>query len=243
MRGFGSDLTAVVNCAHGPFFVKAVRNSRGGRRSSIIREKQINPAVQPLSPPLMWTAENEEWIVLGFSEVTGHRADFSPDSTDLATAARLVDAIGDAETPAFTRSWREERWDRFAASPEQAGQFRGTTLVHGDINPSNFVIGAEQSWVVDWAWPTLGAGFVDPACLVVQLVSAGHAPEAAEQWAARCRGWQEADPEAIDAFTLATVRRWDAWVARRPDTDWLRAMRDAAHSWAGYRRVPVGETE
>lgn len=38
-HGASSDLTAIVECENGPFFIKAVRNRPGGRRDSLIRER------------------------------------------------------------------------------------------------------------------------------------------------------------------------------------------------------------
>ncbi|MGX2996136.1 phosphotransferase [Streptomyces sp. JNUCC 64] len=243
VRGFGSDFTGIVSGEKGPFFVKAMRNRDGGRRNSLVREREINPAVRPLAPALAWTAEDEHWIVLGFTVVPGRRSEFAPDSPDLVTVTRLLDEVGRVELPEFTRSWREERWDRFAASPEAAALFRGSGLVHGDINPGNVLIHGEGGWIVDWAWPTRGAGFIDPACLVVQLVASGHRPESAESWASQCAGWREAEREAIDAFAVATENMWRTLVSRRPDVAWLTAMLDAARSWARHRGVGSHGTE
>ncbi|MBW1596595.1 hypothetical protein HPT28_05975 [Streptomyces sp. JJ38] len=239
VRGFGSDLTAMVDCENGPYFVKAMRNREGGRRDSIIREKLINAAVRPLSPALAWTAEDESWIVLGFTVVDGRRSDFSPETADLPIVTQLIERIGNVSLPEIAREWHEQRWDRFTESPEEAQLFRGDALIHGDINPSNLLIGNGESWVVDWSWPTRGAGFIDPACLVVQLVSAGHSAESAEEWASQCKGWQETDPKAIDAFAAATVRMWRTFVERKPEAEWCTAMRDAAQAWADHRSVRV----
>jgi hypothetical protein len=41
-RGFGTDLTAVVEGENGRFFVKAMKNRPGGRRDQMLREKVIN---------------------------------------------------------------------------------------------------------------------------------------------------------------------------------------------------------
>ncbi|MBW1601425.1 protein kinase [Streptomyces sp. JJ66] len=239
VRGFGSDFTAVVGCEKGPLFVKAMRNRQGGRRDSLLREKVINSAVWPLSPALSWSAEDESWIVLGFTVVDGRRADLSPDTADLPYVVQLIDRIGSVPLPGFAHGWHEQRWDRFAETPAAARLFRGDALIHGDINPSNLIIGDAESWVVDWAWPTRGAGFIDPACLVVQLVAAGHTPESAEQWAAQCPAWQEADPKGMDAFAAATVRMWCMVVERKPEAEWCAAMRDAARAWAAHRSVRV----
>ncbi|WP_407565336.1 hypothetical protein [Streptomyces sp. 184] len=84
-------------------------------------------------------------------------------------------------------------------------------------------------------WPTRGAAFIDPAILVVQLVSSGHSAESAESRVSRCTAWAEADPKALDAFAAATVRMNRAVAARKPEADWLRAMTAAAEAWANWR--------
>jgi hypothetical protein len=237
-RGFSSDLTALVECEKGPFFVKAVRDRPGGRRESFLRERAINPFVRPISPSLVWGVEDAGWIVLGFDAVDGRHADFGPGSSDLTRVVALLDRISALPLPGVAREWPETRWDRFAEDEAQAALFSGDTLLHTDINPGNVLLGdAHADHVVDWSWPTHGAAFIDPAWLVVQLVASGHTPAEAESWAARCAGWGDADPAAIDAFAAATVRMHEHYAARRPDETWLGAMTDAARAWAGHRGV------
>lgn len=236
-RGFSSDVTALVDCEKGPFFVKAVRNRRGGRRDSITRERLINPFVCPISPALRWCAEDDDWIVLGFEAVDGRSSDFTPGSPDLPEVVELLNRIGKLDLPEAARDWPETRWNRFAADDTEAELFQGEALLHTDINPSNLLIGSRDTWVVDWAWPTRGAAFIDPALLVVQLVSAGHSAESAESWAAGCPAWAKADPKAIDAFAAAALRMHRAFADRNPDASWLGAMVAAAQSWADHRGV------
>ncbi|MGW2326675.1 phosphotransferase [Streptomyces sp. NPDC001700] len=235
--GFGSDLTAVIECEKGPCFVKAMRNRPGGRRASLIRERLINPAVQSLSPTLLWHAEDDEWLALGFHVVDARRSDFTPASPDLPAVVDLVDRLGDLDLPEVARDWPETRWDRFAAEKAEAELFRGDALLHTDINPSNVILGERGRWIVDWSWPTRGAGFIDPACLVVQLIAAGHTAEAAEEWAAGCAAWANADPSAIDAFAAATLRMNRSRADRYPEAAWLEAMAAAARGWAAHRGV------
>ncbi|MHC0430797.1 protein kinase [Streptomyces sp. O3] len=240
-HGFGSDLTAVVDCERGPFFVKAMRNHPGGRRNSIIREREVNPYVQPISPALRWSTENEEWIVLGFAVVDGRKADFTPGSPDLPAVIDTLIRIGALELPKVAEDWPENRWDRFAADESEASQFRGSSLLYTDINESNIIIGGHDAWAVDWSWPTKGAGFIDPACLVVQLIAAGHNPESAESWAAQCPAWGSASTEALDAFASATLRMNRAVSARKPTEVWLESMAEAAQAWASHRGVAVSD--
>ncbi|WP_433890090.1 protein kinase [Streptomyces sp. CA-111067] len=238
-RGFSAEFTGLIDAEHGRFFVKAVRNRPGGHRASLYREWVINPAVQPLSPAIRWTARDDEWIVLGFEAVEARHARFEPGSPDLPRITGALKEIAHVTVPDEARGWAETRWDRFAGGEAEAGLFRGDTLLHTDINPSNILVGARAVWLVDWAWPTLGAAFIDPAILALQLVAAGHSAESAESWAAHCPGWTDADPRAIDAFAVAQLRMYQGLVERRPDQEWLGAMVTAAREWLAHRSVPL----
>ncbi|MFG3023065.1 phosphotransferase [Streptomyces sp. NPDC048254] len=236
-RGFSSDLTAVVDCARGPFFVKAMRNRPGGRRESLIRERRINAYLGHISPHLLWDVEAEDWSVLGFEVVDGRSSDFAPDSPDLPLVVDVIGEIGRLPLPRIAQDWPETRWDRFASDSSVAELFRGDSLLHTDINPSNFLVVKRRVWAVDWAWPTRGAGFIDPALLVLQLIAAGHTPDRAEKWAEGLTAWREAAPQAVDAFAAANLRMYRAAVGRKPEADWLMAMVDACQAWTEHRGV------
>jgi hypothetical protein len=238
-RGFSSDFLAVVKCDNGSFFVKAMENKPGRRRTSIICERAINPFVRAVSPPLLWHAEDDAWIALGFEAVDGRPSDLTPDSPDMPAVIDLINRLGELGLPTVAQRWRERRWDRFAADEAEAELFRGDALLHTDINPSNMLIGDSGSWVVDWAGSSRGAALIDPAELVMQLVASGHSPESAESWAGRCKAWVNADPKAIDAFAAANVRMFRARARERPDESWFEAMAEATGAWATYRSVTV----
>ncbi|MCS0638345.1 protein kinase [Streptomyces sp. LP05-1] len=239
-RGFGSDFAAIISGEKGAFFVKAMFNRPGGRRGSIVRERLINPHVRPLSPPLLWSADGEGWIILGFAAVEERPLDFRPGSPDLPLAVNLLNRAAALELPDVARDWPENRWDDFARSEDELSLLRGDALLHTDINPSNMTVGNAGAWLIDWAWPTHGAAFIDPACFVVQLISAGHSPESAESWAADCTAWAAADPKAVDAFAVADLRMHRAVAARRPDEGWLAAMVVAAQAWVDHRGIIPG---
>lgn len=238
-RGTASDMTAIVSCESGSFFVKAMRNVPGGRRDQIERERLINPHVLSMSPLLRWHVDEGEWYALGFDLADGRCAEFAPGSPDLPAAVRLLNRVAATPVPDIALNWTETRWDRFTNSDEEIGLLQGSSFLHADVHPNNFIIGAQGNWLVDWAWPTVGAAFIDPSCLVVQLVAAGHSPESAESWAARCEVWEKADPRAVDVFCAATARMWGTQATRFPDAYWLRSMADAAESWATHRHVAV----
>jgi hypothetical protein len=37
----------------------------------------------------------------------------------------------------------------------------GDALLHTDFNPLNILVGPDRVWMIDWAWPTRGAAFID----------------------------------------------------------------------------------
>lgn len=234
-RGFSSDVTALIDCEKGRFFVKAVHNRPGGRRDSIIRERLINSAVYPVSPVLRWHVEDDAWVALGFEWVEGRASDFAPDSADLPVVVDILNRIGELDLPEVAQAWPETRWNRFAVDKAEAALLQGEALLYTDIHPSNLLIGDQNTWAVDWSWPTHGAAFIDPPCLVVQLIATGHSAESAESWASGCSAWADANPRAIDAFAAATLRMNRAFAARNPDAAWLRAMADAAQAWVAHR--------
>lgn len=231
-----TDLTMVLDADGGRVFVKAMRNRPGGRRDQLLREREINPFVREFAPRLLWSAENEDWTALGFEYVTGRQADYSPDSPDLLPVIRVLDRLALNEPPEVAREWRETRWDWWADEGD-AAHFVGNTLLHADMNPDNFLVGEQRVWLVDWAWPTVGAAFIDPALLVAQLVAAHHPVEAAEQQLTHCPAWADADSAAIDAFVIAYARMTRVRAARQPDRPWVSAMADAVGAWARHRRL------
>jgi hypothetical protein len=236
-RGYSSDVTALVDCEAGELFVKAVHDT-GPHTESIEREAKINPYVRSVSPALKWHLRSNGWTILAFEAIAGTHADFTPGSPDLPAIADAVDVIGAIECPKVARDWPETRWDRFT---DQPSLFAGDALVYADINPGNMLVGTDGVSVVDWSWPTHGAGFIDPACLVVQLVAAGHNPAAAEQCAERCTAWQTAEPTALDAFAQATIRMYQHFETRDP-APWRTAMTTAATTWAQHRGLPAPDT-
>ncbi|MFM9444434.1 hypothetical protein [Streptomyces acidiscabies] len=237
VHGDNSDLTAIVDCEKGPFFIKAVRDRPGGRRDSLLRERRIGAALAGISPPLRWSVEADGWLVLGFEAVGGRSADFAPGSPDLPRVVETIERIGRVPLPVFAQDWHETRWDRFASDGSEAELFRGDALLHTDINPHNLLVAGPRMWAVDWAWPTRGAAFIDPALLVVQLIAAGHPPEDAERWASRIPAWHTADRHAVTAFAAATLRMHQAFAARNPDAQWLKAMAEACRLWTAHREA------
>ncbi len=93
-------------------------------------------------------------------------------------------------------------------------------LTHSDWTPDNVLVSEDRAWLIDWAWPTLGAAWTDPACWVLRLMaSGGHTAHEAERQASRLPAFQAADPAHIDLFASANVRLWDE-IAQSSTSDW-----------------------
>lgn len=94
--------------------------------------------------------------------------------------------------------------------------------MHSDWTPDNVLVSDHRAWLIDWAWPTLGAAWTDPACWVLRLMaSGGHTAPEAERHASRLPAFRAADPEHIDLFAKANVRLW-AEVAQSSTSAWTK---------------------
>ena len=92
-----------------------------------------------------------------------------------------------------------------------------------------------KAHLVDWAWPTRGAAWIDPAVWIIRLIDAGNPPNKAEDWAARLPSWSHAPSAAVTAFARASVALWEGVALYSPDQAWQKGMAAAARRWAGYR--------
>jgi thiamine kinase-like enzyme len=110
----------------------------------------------------------------------------------------------------------------------------GETLLHTDFNPLNVLMGDGTARIIDWAWATRGAAFVDPACFLLRLMLSGHTAAQAEAWAAQCDSWAIASDKAINAFAVACARLY-AEIAREDPQPWKGRFAAAAQDWARHR--------
>jgi thiamine kinase-like enzyme len=130
----------------------------------------------------------------------------------------------------------EQRWAAYLDGDAARNLLAGEALLHTDFNPLNILIGAGTAWIIDWAWPTRGAAFIDPACLLLRLMLDGHTAAEAEAWAAQCDSWAAAPGEAIDTFALACARLYGE-IARADPQPWKQCLAAAGHDWARHRNV------
>lgn len=225
-----SDALIVVESGAGRFFVKGMRNLDGGRLDSLDRELSVNAHLDGIAPGLVATLRDATWVAGVFDYIDGAPIDLTTPEGARCLAG-LIDRVADLRLP-VELDWPETRWDRFCDAPEL---LRGRTICHGDPHGNNVIIEPSgRAYLVDWAWPTLGAAFIDATLLANQLICAEHSPQEAEAVVSDIRGWRDADPQAIDAFLLANVRMMEERYART-DAAWIKAVLDAWREWLSYR--------
>jgi hypothetical protein len=150
--------------------------AEGLRRRSATAPRTAGPG-SPIAPRLLWQLDTAGWTILGFEHLHGRPANLAPGSADLPKIADALWRLGDIEVPDLPLRRFEDRW---AGLVDDAALhlLSGKHLLHTDLNPHNILI-AERAHIVDWAWPTLGAAWVDPVCAALWLIAEGHTPPAA----------------------------------------------------------------
>lgn len=234
-EGRNSELAASLDTAKGRVFVKGLRSDHP-RVWTQAREAMVNPYIRHVGPRLLWHVETEGWNVLGFEHVPGRHADYAPGSPDLPKVTEALRRLGATNWPDLPLKRSEERWAGYVDDPEALHLLRGDTLLHTDYSPLNVLIAGDAVRIVDWAWPTRGAAWIDPACLVLRLMAAGHRPADAQTWASRVPAWADAPREAVDTFVLISLRMWDE-IATDDPQPWKQRMKAMVLEWAAFRQL------
>jgi hypothetical protein len=224
--GSAAQLTATLETASGKVFVKGVRLDHP--RADLGRiELKVQHWLPHVAPRLCWQLEDDQWLLMFFEHVSGRHADLGFGSADLPLIAATLTDMSNVHQPDLPVLPIEQRWARFG-STEDLERLRGDVLVHCDLTAANILVD-DRIRVVDWAWPTLGAAWLDTAFLVTRLIQAGHQPVAAEHWAQQIPAWATATNEAIAVFIAA--RRA---LGERHGRDQII---DAVDRWAAFRQT------
>lgn len=233
LAGQNSAIAALLDTDAGRVFVKGLRTEHPMAVAQR-REMAVNPYVSPLSPQLLWHTEADGWTLLGYQAAAGQHADYTPGSPDLPKVVDVMRRLASVWCPALPQLKRaEKRWAAYM-NPADLSLLHGDTLLHTDYAPDNVLIDGDQVRLIDWAWPTLGAPFIDPCCLIVRLIFAGHTPAQAEASVAAAEAWRHAPARSIDAFAAALSKMWDEIASTAPSA-WKRQMAAAAYAWREHR--------
>lgn len=165
-EGYNSEVSVIVHTDDGATFVKG-RQADHPRVWTQKIEREINPAVQPVSARIKWSVQSDVWDLNGFEPLPGTKADYSPGSADLPKVVDMLRRVQEIPCPAAEVKQAEHRWRHYTDKPDLLA---GAGLLHTEWTPGNVLIG-ECAYLVDWAWATKGALWIDPACWVVWLIA------------------------------------------------------------------------
>lgn len=220
--------------------VEAGDDSAQMYRSEARTSVQLPPGIP--SPTLRASLETEGWFVMVFDDVDGRHPrldDHDERAAVLATVEtlrRLLTPNPITDVPTFAEAYgpRLNAWQQFAAQGPPADldgwsarnlarlashdaawptHVAGTTLLHTDLRPDNMLRCADGNVVVvDWAWPCVGASWIDLAALVPSLLAADVDPNPI---LAAHPATRDVEPVAIDAFLCGLLGYWER-ALRRP---------------------------
>jgi hypothetical protein len=232
--GANSGIAATLHTADAILFVKGVPTDHPQTRTQQ-REVAINPYLPPSCPRLLWRVQTAGWDLIGYEHLAGRHADYTPGSPDLPLVAHALLEVQHTPCPDIDLKRAEDRWSGYAG-PADVAQFAGTTLLHTDLAPHNLLV-ADRAHLIDWAWPTRGAAWIDPAVLILRLMESGHTAPAADIWAREhFTSWASAPRASVAAFSRANARTWDE-IARSDPQKWKRTMAGLAHEWVTHWRA------
>ncbi|GAA2608607.1 hypothetical protein SMC26_28925 [Actinomadura fulvescens] len=232
-EGLNSAVAVILRTESGAVFMKGLRKDYP-RRWTQDMEASINRAVRHFSARLLWRLRSEDWDLLGFEVVDGRHADYSPGSSDLAAVADTMSELGKVPSPDVQIKLAEDRWRKYVTVPEDVLLLQGDRLLHTDWNNVNVLMSRGRAYLIDWAWPTSGAGWIDPACWITRLMAVGHTADSAEGVVRNVPAWQAAPPEGLRVFASANARVWKE-IADASSASWTLAMAQAAEAWCRHR--------
>lgn len=229
--GDHAEIASTVTGAGGNVFVKAAHSELGVRslRYELLVSKAVN---QPYSPAVQWNFETDGWLVVAFEHLDGRHADLSPASPDLDQLDATLKRLAVTPAPDCLRLVPATRLGFI--HPEMDGD----TLVHTDLNPANLIMTAYGLKVVDWAFATRAAPWVELAMLVQWLIGSGHTPDQAEQWMQRYPAWQATDRDVLDDLASRNASKWSL-KAQHNAAGWIRDLATWNGQWWAYRQNPT----
>jgi hypothetical protein len=177
--GQNSPLAAIVDTRDGKVFVKGLPADHP-RVITQKHEAAVASVVSRISPALLWHFDEAAWNVLGFAHISGRAADYSPGSPDLDLVVSLMEELSRVRVAVDLGPLKraEDRWRTYTDDPADALALAGGSLAHTDWMPDNVLIAKGRAWLVDWAWPTLAAAWIDPASWLLRIMA-----HAARTWA------------------------------------------------------------
>ncbi|MET8584015.1 aminoglycoside phosphotransferase [Streptomyces collinus] len=231
--GMNSGIASVLETNSGRVFVKGIPSDHP-QVAAQRREAAVASYLPASCPRLYWHLELGGWSLLGYEVIDGRHADYTPGSPDLPLVEAALAELQDVTAPpGIGLKDAVDRWADYAP-PGSLHYFEGNTLLHTDFAPDNVLITGERARLIDWAWPTRGAAWIDPCALLLRLMNAGHSVEEALAFAGRFPSWRDAKAEALAAFSSATAALWRE-ISLVDRTPWKLEMAERAAELACVR--------
>jgi hypothetical protein len=231
--GDSAGFTGTVVTRGGYVFIKAIQTADAAV-SARRREVRTNRFLPGSAPRILWQLESMEWLVVAYEYVGGAPADLRPGSPDLVQVLAALREVTEHSTDQITQfESLAARWDRIApwrtmlargsGTPWQRQRQQlfvdmeeytfdllsmGTTVAHTDIHEQNIRTGPHGARLLGWGWCCTAPAWVDPAAVVVRLITAGHAPAQAEAVMSTVPAWNAASADALTAFAVSLYGVW-----------------------------------
>jgi hypothetical protein len=154
-EGGNSSLRLILRTARGSMFAKGTGPRDDESRVWMLEAGvALSPYVTAITPPLLWQVHESGWNIAGFEYLPGRPwADQKPGSPDIPAMLAVLTALASITAPEILTVTAADCWGRYASDP---AALAGDALVHRDPNPTNFVVGGDRAWLVDWGWAVRG---------------------------------------------------------------------------------------
>lgn len=141
---------------------------------------------------LLWSHEDDLWVVLALEYVVGHNPARPWGRPELDACLDVLEDLADRATPppagmdlpafaddlaGFLSGWEHVRrhspgWPHLEEAAALAGRMRevtaGSTLVHTDARDDNFLLRPDGTALLcDWNWTVVGAAWIDTVLLLI----------------------------------------------------------------------------
>lgn len=159
-----------------------------------IRKLRHLPSGLPV-PQLLWSHEDDLWVLLALEHVDGHNPARPWRRDELDASLDTLEVLAQTLTPpplrldTFAHEFADclEDWDHVRATApdwphleeaaELASHFAtataGNTVVHTDARDDNFLLTSRGAYLCDWNWPVVGAAWIDTVCLLMTAFGDG----------------------------------------------------------------------
>jgi aminoglycoside phosphotransferase (APT) family kinase protein len=261
--GFSPGAAVRVVCEDGRrAFVKAVGRSLNpdspGLHRREIQAMSVLPDGVP-APRLLSSYDDGDWVALVLEDVAGRRPDLPWQGGDVDAMSVALGHLARTRAPEQLPVFADNggvltSWDQVTADPEGIGsallhrlpemlaaQFLarevtpGDALVHWDARADNVLIRAGKAVLLDWAWASRGAPWLDSLLLAMDFrIQGGPDPDDFLHASAVTR---EVEPTHLRAVVACMVGVWADYARRPPPRglptirSWQANCRDHAQRW------------